>query len=226
MGKFRQFLEQLKWSHVALIVGAGAAFFFYMLDPSEVEMRTQNIEQLKGEMNTLRTKIQEAKDFELQFEDKKRRYAELVKELQKLQGALPKQFFLPDLLSDLLRESKQLEVEMVSIKPDAKETTGDLYNSWGFELELRGTFLQIFIFLDRLANLKRLVNVESVSLARAGEKFITLGGREGAFAATKLSGGKTAFPEAKATVRVITYRYRGIQVNEGGAAPGEPGEKK
>lgn len=226
MGKFRQFLEQLKWSHVILVIGAGAAFFFYMLDPSEVEMRVQNIEQLKAEMSSLRTKIQEAKDFELQFEDKKRRYAELVKELQKLQGALPKQFFLPDLLSDLLRESKQLEVEMVSIKPDAKETAGDLYNSWGFELELKGTFLQIFIFLDRLANLKRLVSVENITLTRDGEKFMTLGGSDGAFAATKLTGGKTAFPEAKATVRVITYRYRGVQANEGGAAPGAPEEKK
>lgn len=226
MGKFRQFLEQLKWSHVALVIGAGAAFFFYMLDPSEVDMRTQNIEQLKTEMTSLRTKIQEAKDFELQFEDKKRRYAELVKELQKIQGALPKQFFLPDLLSDLLRESKQLEVEMVSIKPDAKETAGDLYNSWGFELELRGTFLQIFIFLDRLANLKRLVSVENFNIARSGEKFMTLGGSDGAFASTKLSGGKTAFPEAGAKVRVITYRYRGVQASESEPPPGAAGGKK
>lgn len=220
MGRFRQFLEQLKWSHVILAIGAGAAFFFYMLDPSEVEMRTQNIEQLKTEIVSLKTKIQEAKDFELQFEDKKRRYAELVRELQKIQGALPKQFFLPDLLSDLLRESKQLEVEMVSIKPDAKETTNDLYNSWGFELELKGTFLQIFIFLDRLANLKRLVSVENFTIQREGEKFMTLGGSDGAFAATKLSGGKTAFPEAKANLRLITYRYRGVQAAEGDA--GQP----
>ena len=88
-------------------------------------------------------------------------------------------------------------------------------------MEVRGTFLQFFVFLDRLANLKRLVSVENFRIAREGEQFITLGGNEGAFAATKLSGGKTAYPEARGTVRIITYRYRGEQ-----APPPAEGAKK
>ena len=51
--------------------------------------------------------------------------------------------------------------------------------------------------------------MESFKLERAGEKFVTLGGSEGVFAGSRLSGGKTAYPLAKGTIRVITYRYRG-----------------
>ncbi len=217
MGRFKELLEKLQWSHVILIIGGAAAFFYFTLDHSEIETRQQNIEITKNEIETSTRKIEEAKQFELQFEEKKKRYADLVKELQKLQGALPKQFFLPDLLSELLREAKQLEIEIVSIKPDAKETTGELYNSLGFNIEAKGTFLQFFIFLDRMANLKRLVSVEDFSIEKEGLKFISLGGIEGAFAASKLAGGKTSYPAVRSAMRVITYRYRG----GGGGGGGE-----
>jgi Tfp pilus assembly protein PilO len=224
MSRLKELLEKLQWSHVAVLVILATAYFFYSIDPTEVEMRVQGIGQLNTEITNLKQKIQEAKDFEAQFADKKKRYAELVNELQKIQGALPKQFFLPDLLSDLLREAKQLELEITSIKADPKETTNDLYNSWGFDLSVHGTFLQYFIFLDRLANLKRLVSVENFHIERDGAKFVTLGGSEGAFAGTSLSGGKAAFPEARGTIRVITYRYRGAQAPAPDA--GEPAPPK
>lgn len=216
MGRIKELLEKLKWSHVVFLLGAGAAFFYFSLDQTEIETRVQNIEMVKAEITGLEKKIQEAKDFERQFEDKKRRYSELVRELQKIQGALPKQFFLPDLLSDLLREAKQLEIEIISIKPDPTETVGELYNSLGFNIEARGTFLQFFIFLDRMANMKRLVNVQNFQVDKEGKKFITLGGSEGAFAATRLGGGRTAYPGVKSSMRVITYRYRGASADAGG----------
>ncbi len=216
MGRLKEFLEKLQWSHVILAIGGAAAFFYFTLDHTEIETRQQNIEITKNEIQTTSRKIEEAKQFELQFEEKKKRYADLVIELQKLQGALPKQFFLPDLLSELLREAKQLEIEIVSIRPDAKEAVGELYNSLGFNIEAKGTFLQFFVFLDRMANLKRLVSIEDFSIEKDGLKFVSLGGVEGAFAATKLTGGKTSYPAVKSMLRIITYRYRG---GFGGEAP-------
>jgi Tfp pilus assembly protein PilO len=225
MGRLKEFLEKLQWSHVVLAIGGAAAFFYFTLDQTEIETRQQNIEMTKNEIQTATKKIEEAKQFEQQFEEKKKRYADLVKELQKLQGALPKQFFLPDLLSELLREAKQLEIEIISIRPDAKETAGELYNSLGFNIEAKGTFLQFFIFLDRMANLKRLVSIEDFNLEKDGLKFVSLGGVEGAFAATKLTGGKTSYPAVKSLLRVITYRYRGGVGGESAPPPNPQGGK-
>jgi Tfp pilus assembly protein PilO len=221
MSRLKELLEKLKWAHVALAIGLAGVFFYYTLDQSEIEIREQGIVQGRSEITNLERKIQEAKDFERQFEEKKKRYSELVKELQKIQGALPKQFFLPDLLSDLLREAKQLEVEIISIRPDPAETTSDLYNSLGFNIEARGTFLQFFILLDRMAAMKRLVNVQNFSLERdSARKTLTLGGEEGAFAGSKLTGGRTVYPGVRGTLRVITYRYRGAVSGAPDAVPG------
>ena len=224
MNKIKELLAKLQWSHVAIIAGLTAAFFYFTLDNSELEMREQGLRDAQTEVGNLEKKLQEAKDFERQFDEKKKRYAQLVGELQKLQGALPKQFFLPDLLSELLREAKQLEIEVTSITPDAKEEPKDLYNSLGFNIETKGTFLQMFIFLDRLANMRRLVSVEEVSVDKDVEREkVTLGGQEGAFAGSKFTGGRTVYPGIKSFIRVLTYRYVGSNAATTNNAPATTG---
>ena len=210
LSRLKGLLERLKWSHVAILVGGGAALFYFMQDTSEVEAKEQSIQTEEASISSLEKKIQEAKEFERQFEEKKKRYADLVKSLQNLKEALPRQFFLPDLLSDLLREAKQLEIEITVIRPDAKEEQGELYNSLGFSIEARGTFLQFFIFLDRMANMSRLINVEYFTINKDSRRMaVTLGGEEGAFAGSRLAGGRGVYPGIIGNIRVLTYRYRG-----------------
>lgn len=215
--RIKGILEKFKWAHAVIIVGVGAAFFYFMQDNSEIEQKEQGIQTEEQSISGLERKIQEAKEFERQFEEKKKRYADLVKSLQSLKEALPRQFFLPDLLSDLLREAKQLEIEITLIRPDIKEEQGELYNSLGFNIEARGTFLQFFIFLDRMANMSRLINVENFSIVRDSRRTaVTLGGEEGAFAGSKLAGGRGVYPGIVGQIRVQTYRYRGSGTGGGG----------
>lgn len=216
MGKLKELLEKLKWSHVAIAVALSAGYAYFMLDQTEIETRTQGIEIAQNEIANLQKKIQEAKEFEKEFEDKKRNYAELVKELQKIQGALPKQFDMAELLSDFLGKAKEIELDITSIKPDTNEATNELYNSLGFSIEAKGTFHQLFIFLDSLANMKRLVSVEAASFERDSGKIVVLGGPEGVFAQTKMSGGMTAYPGLRSTIKLVTYRYRGGGAGQGG----------
>lgn len=208
--RLKSLLERLKWSHVALILGVGAAAFYFMQDNSEIETREQGVQTEQSSIASLERKIKEAQDFERQFEEKKRRYSELVKSLQNLKEALPRQFFLPDLLSDLLREAKALEIEITKIIPDQKEEQGELYNTLGFNIEAKGTFVQFFIFLDRMAHMSRLINVENFKVDKdASHGSVTLGGLEGAFAGTNLTGGRSLFTGIAGNIRILTYRYRG-----------------
>lgn len=214
--KIKELLEKLKWPHVAIAIFLAVGFFYFTLDQGELDMRESSVQEINNDIRTLEKKIQDAKEFEKQYEEKRKRFKQLSDELQKLQGALPRQFFLPDLLSDLLREAKQLEVEITSIRPDEKEEQRELYNSLGFTIQARGTFLQFFIFLDRMANLKRLVSVERFEVLKDAERqLVTLGGEEGVFASSKLGGGRSAFPGIRANLRVITYRYKGAAAGGG-----------
>lgn len=224
MDRLKSFLEKLKWSYIALAIGAAAFFFYYMQDSGEIESREQSVGISTNEISNLEKKITEAKEFERQYEEKKRKFAELTGEVQRQQGALPRQFFLPDLLSDLLKEAKQLEIEVTMIRSDEREVATELYNSLGFSIEARGTFLQFFIFLDRLAHLKRLLTVDVLSVEKdIARPSITLGGEEGAFANSRLTGGRSAYPGIRASIRVLTYRYR-TPVGPG-AAPVKVGGK-
>lgn len=223
--RIKALLQQIKWVHVVFVVGAAAAAFYFMQDSSEIEQREQGILSEQQNVAGLERKIQEAKEFEHQFEEKKKRYTELVRQLQSLKEALPRQFFLPDLLSDLLREAKQLEVEVTRVQPDTKEEQGELYNSLGFVFEARGTFVQFFVFLDRLAHMQRLVHVENFSVVKdASRPYVMLGGQDGIFAGSKLTGGGSQYVGIQAVVRVLTYRYRGA-VGASAPAPA-PGGKK
>jgi Tfp pilus assembly protein PilO len=220
--RLKNLLERLKWGHVLLIIGVGSAAFYFMQDNSEIDQREQGIQTENASISSLERKIKEAQDFERQFEEKKRRYSELVKSLQNLKEALPRQFFLPDLLSDLLREAKALEIEITKISPDQKEEQGELYNTLGFDIEAKGSFLQFFIFLDRMAHMSRLINVENFKVDKdASHPTVTLGGQEGSFAGTNLSGGRTIYTGISGNVRVLTYRYRG---SPGSAPPPKAGK--
>ncbi len=209
MERLRELLEKLSWLHVALGVGLAVAFGYFTLDPSAVTEREMTLAQAKAEVGTTERKINEAKQFQEQYAEKRKQYVALVDELTKVQGALPKQFFLPDLLSDLLREAKQLEIEITAITPDASEEPGELYNSLGFNIDAKGTFLQFFLFLDRLANMKRFVSIHRFSLQKDGERpAVALAGADGPFGLSKLEGGRDVYPGITANFRVITYRYR------------------
>jgi len=222
MDRLKSFIEQLKWKTVIIVVTVFTLFSYYSLDQTEIESREQRIQTENSDIASLEKKIAEAKEFERQFTEKKKRYADLVKELQKIQGALPRQFYLPDLLADIITEAKQLEIEIVKLQPDDRETTGELYNSLGFDIEAKGTFLQFFIFMDRIAQMKRLVNISKFVIDKDSErKNVTLGGTEGAFAERKLAGGRIVYPGLNATIKVLTYRYRGSLPGEN-AAPATP----
>lgn len=208
--KLNEMLNRLTWSHVILIVGGAAAVFFYLQDNSDIEQKEQGIIAAKQNITTLNRKVEEAKEFEKQFEEKKKKYSELVKSLQNLKEALPRQFFLPDLLTEVQREAKQLEVEVVAVHPDQTETQSDLYNSIGFILDLRTSFLQYFIFLDRLAHMNRLINVERYSIGLDSSRSkMTYGGERGVFSGTALVGDEIPRSTISVNMRVITYRYRG-----------------
>jgi Tfp pilus assembly protein PilO len=223
--KLKDMLLLVQWKHVLLLVGAGAAYLFFMQDNTDLEQKEESIRAESATIESLKRKITEAEAFEKQLKEKREKYASLVASLQKMKDALPRQFFLPDLLSDLLREAKKLEVEITLIRPDSEEKAGELYNSLGFNIEAKGTFLQFFIFLDRLANMQRLVHVESFDFTRDSSRpSVTLGGEEGAFAESHYTGGRAIYPGINGNIRVVTFRYRAPSTTPAVPAAG-PGGK-
>lgn len=209
MDKLKDLLSKLKWIHVIILIAASIGWAQYMIDQSEIESREQGIVDAQKNLSNIKAKVAEAEAFQKEFEAKKIKYNSMVKALQEMQGALPKEFFLPELLSELLREAKQIGIEITAITPDPGEERKPLYNSLGFTIETKGTFIQIFIFMDRLSHMTRLMNVQSINFVKDGRPSVTLGGEFGSFAGSKFTGGRIGYPGVSSSIRVVTYRYRG-----------------
>lgn len=191
LDKVKDLILGLSWVRVVLLIVIAGALFFYTLDQTDLKSKEDAIVVAKAKTTELNNKIEAAKRFEIEFEQRKKKYAEAVKQLQEVQGALPKQFFLPDVLNDLLTEARNVDLDVLSVNPEQSEQRHDLYSTLGIKLEARGTYLQLFVFLDRLANMKRLVGVSKLAMNKEGE------------AST------STHPTVRASIQILTYRYGG-----------------
>lgn len=212
MEQFRNFVDSyLKWVYLIVVVIAYAAYAYLNQDLSEIEAREEKIQQTTQKIKNLNKKVEEAKAFEKEVEKKRLDIAELEKQLLSKKAELPKVFNVQELLSDLFSEAEQVGVEIKNITPGASETTGPnaLYAALRTDIEVVGTFVQIFIFLDRLSKLKRLVGVPSFDLTPSGNGLISFKGTTvGQTAGRKLSGGEKKFRAISGKIEINAFRIK------------------
>jgi Tfp pilus assembly protein PilO len=221
--KFINFFQKISWQMTAGIDVLALAFHSLTYDTSTFEQHEESIRGTLETISQMEGKLDEAKRFEKEYDAKKAAYKQLVNELIAVQGALPKQFILPDIIDDLLREARQLEIDLVTITPDAKEDPKEFYSSLGFTIDARGTYLQFLIFMERITSMKRLLSVPTVNFSREGQDFMKYGGRQGVFLRTNLDGGTSIYPALKGTFKILTYRYRPEAAQAPAATPPVPG---
>lgn len=207
MDKLKEILEQIKYVHVFAVIIAYAGYSYYFQDMTEIQSKQAHGEELLREIETVKNKIEQAKAFEKQIEEKRAQLADLDAQLRSKKAELPKTFNVPELLNDIFAEAQQVGLEVQSVAPDSKETKMDLYASMRIEVASKGTFLQIFIFLDRLSKLKRLVGVTNVVLGSgSATDRTTLKGTTGALSGKRLSGGEKTFRTVTGKITLLAYR--------------------
>ena len=207
MEKVKEFLEKVKWSHVLAFLVLYTLYGAYTQDRAEIESEEGHVTQLRAQIETTKRKITDAKEFEKQIEVKKAALAELDTQLRSKKAELPKTFNVPELLSDIFAEAQQVGLEVDNVVPDQGEAKAELYASMKIEVKARGTFLQLFIFLDRLSKLKRLVGVNSVGLNVAGPgDRVTLKGTTVALSGKRLTGGDKTFRQVNGSISLLAYR--------------------
>lgn len=207
MEKLKEYIGMLKWVHVLGLIVLYAFYSFYFQDMTEIEDRESRVQGQRTEIESMKRKIAEAKEFEKQIVEKKEGLANLEAQLRSKKAELPKSFNVPELLSDIFTEAQQVGLEVENVVPDQNEVKYELYASMKIEIRTKGTFLQLFIFLDRLSKLKRLVGVTNVQFNAGGTNDrITLKGTTVALSGKKLTGGDKTFRQVSGTITLLAYR--------------------
>ena len=143
-----------------LLLGIAVLDWQYWYGPEQDalnEIRT-HVSQRRAELETKRTKMDSRADAERELRD-------LMAELKHAQARLPDQREIADLLSNIAASARAVGLELVLFR-QKPELFHDFYAEVPVEMQMRGTYHEVALFLDRVRKLDRIVNVSDIQLRK------------------------------------------------------------
>ena len=132
----------------------------YLYGPSQRALTDLQAEvsQRRTELDSKRSKTNARAALERDLRD-------LGAELKRAQARLPDQREIADLLDNVAASGRQagLEITLFRQKP---EVLHDFYAEVPVEMQMRGTYQDVALFLDRVKRLDRIVNVANIQLTK------------------------------------------------------------
>jgi len=148
---------------IALVVGlatlAGGWFFV-------IKGQKQNYKNLEKKSQDLQSQIQQGKEAQKKEEQLKLQIEQIKKELDIVKTIIPEDPETGKLLRVFQNLARDLNLTFTTINPKTI-TAGDLYNQQPYDIEIKGGYHQLALFFDKLAHLRRVVNVEGLTIKAA-----------------------------------------------------------
>jgi type IV pilus assembly protein PilO len=140
--------------------------FFYQVRKAKIETTEQAYVKLSADLEKARQMVGKLAELEAEYE-------RLHEQWVSAQELLPVEQEMPDLLRQVTTAGVRAGVEFMLFQPTAPEVREE-YKAYPVKIRVRGGYHQLGIFLSRLANLERMVNVSNLDLkaekASAGDK--------------------------------------------------------
>jgi len=145
---------------VAVVIAAGLFFignFFWFEDMrGSIEAKDAKLQELQQKIIAGRA----AKSRLPQFREEVRR---LELDLGRLLKILPTQRKTEDLLRRFRGLGEQGDLNLARLTP-ANPTPVDFYSEWPIRMYIEGTYHELALFLDRISQLRRIINVENLKI--------------------------------------------------------------
>lgn len=155
----------------AFIVFVFLVVFAYVNYTYLYQPRMLKIEQLDKDIEITANKIIEGKRIASQLGPLKEEYAALVKKLGFLEVMLPKEKEIPDLLVMIQDTLTEFNVDFTTFTPQNISWEKDrIYGKMPLAMSLTASYFDLIAYLDRLENLPRIIDVQSLNLSKAGSE--------------------------------------------------------
>lgn len=138
-------------------------YVFHYSAEGEVEMHKTQMTAAQNEVETLKKKLVEGNKFVKSLEVKKAELQAQVQKLSEYQGTLSDGLDVPSMIKLLVTEARKLDIKVNKIEPGQKSQK-EFYLEQEFKLDLSGTFQQVVLFAQRVAQLQRILRIEAYSL--------------------------------------------------------------
>jgi type IV pilus assembly protein PilO len=145
---------------VAIVLAVIVLDWQYWYGPNQRDLADVNaqVAEKRADLDMRRSKTNARSEFE-------RELRELNAELKRAQARLPDQREIADLLSSVAASGRAsgLEITLFRQKP---EVPHDFYADVPVEMQMRGTYHDVALFLDRVKRLDRIVNVSDIKMTK------------------------------------------------------------
>lgn len=184
---------------LAYVAYLGNDYHTFLTDPmSDLNQKKSQVEVEKKEIAKLEASVKAANDFLKALEGRKVALRKLAQELQETRASLTDTLDVPEFMKMILAEARRVSLTVTALKP-GDESKKEFYVQQSFDLGFRGAYVQLLAFLDRLANLQKIVRVDQFDMKPGGR-----------------IAGKYVELEGKLTLRA--FRYQGSKADEIGQA--------
>lgn len=154
----------LRWAGAVLVVVVALPVYFMTTSyPFTWGSRQEEIAQLDARHQQLARDLEKARLLVRNLERVEQEYAILREQWEVAQTLLPEENEMPNLLRKVTAAGQQSGVEFALFRPQAPISQG-FYADNPVEVRVEGGYHQTAVFLSRLANLNRIVNVSDLKL--------------------------------------------------------------
>lgn len=167
-------------------------------DTSPLVQKRIEKENVRNENAGLETQLKRVKEFAKNLEIKRLEIRNLTLELDSLKATISEDLNLPDFMKSTLTEARKVGLTVLSLKPTLG-SKHEYYAEQAFDLKFRGAFVQVVVFLDRLANMQKVVRVDNFEMKPLGSNMAKI-------------------VELQGTVEIKAYRYVGSKADDLGKA--------
>lgn len=196
--QIKAYLEKVPVLPLLLAFAAylGYDAYTYMTDPqSPLNQKQQQLATVQKDTVAIREKVKKAEEFYRTLEQRKIELRQLALQLEEAKASLSEQMDISSFIRLISTEATKVGIKVISIKPKPETKDEEYYVQQTFALEFQGVFVQVVVFLQRLANLERIIRVGNVKLS-------------------PLSKANETFVELKGGLDLNTYRYRGSKADD------------
>lgn len=167
--------------------------------------KKSELENVQKATSALDDKIRRAKEFYKTLDQKRAEIRNLSLQLDQLKATLSEELDLPSFMKMVTTEAERVGVNVTTIRPGESKRE-EFTMAQSYEIDFHAVYIQLLVFLQRLATLERIIRVEAMTF------------KPNSAGATDTSAG---YVELSGTLLLKTYRYIGTAAEEG--KPATPG---
>ncbi len=144
-----------------LLIGASVWFLFWP--------KYEKIETLEKQLATVQQQLAKAKKNARELNDWRSKMKKKEAQYKTVMRALPEKEEIPSLLAGISQAGKDAGLEFLLFKPKP-ESPKDFYAEIPVDINVGGTYHQVAVFFDKVANLPRIVNIRNIKMAPQSQK--------------------------------------------------------